>query len=153
MLRTLNLDELPQLWHVVRGDMSLVGPRPLLVEYLDRYSPRQSRRHEVLPGITGWAQVNGCNTLTWEQKFEYDVWYVDNVSLAVDIRILLQTLASVARRCGITPDDSASVPGLSRKQGMTATDSTRVGVHTFGQVVRRHIRPPEAPFPPPPCRR
>jgi sugar transferase EpsL len=110
VLRTLSLDELPQLWHVVRGDMSLVGPRPLLVEYLDRYSPRQARRHEVLPGITGWAQVNGRNALTWEQKFEYDVWYVDNISLAVDIRILLKTLASVARRRGITPVDSASVP-------------------------------------------
>jgi sugar transferase EpsL len=110
VLRTLSLDELPQLWHVVRGDMSLVGPRPLLVAYLDRYSPRQARRHEVLPGITGWAQVNGRNALTWEQKFEYDVWYVDNVSLAVDIRILLKTLASVACRRGITPVDSASVP-------------------------------------------
>jgi sugar transferase EpsL len=103
VLRTLSLDELPQLWHVVRGDMSLVGPRPLLVEYLDRYSPRQARRHEVLPGITGWAQVNGRNALTWEQKFEYDVWYVDNVSFALDIRILLKTCTSVARRRGIPP--------------------------------------------------
>jgi lipopolysaccharide/colanic/teichoic acid biosynthesis glycosyltransferase len=110
MLRTLSLDELPQLWNVVRGDMSLVGPRPLLVEYLNRYSGRQARRHEVLPGITGWAQVNGRNALTWEQKFEYDVWYVENVSLAVDIGILLKTLASVAARRGITPDDSASMP-------------------------------------------
>jgi lipopolysaccharide/colanic/teichoic acid biosynthesis glycosyltransferase len=110
LLRTLSLDELPQLWHVVRGDMSLVGPRPLLVEYLDRYSPRQARRHEVPPGITGWAQVNGRNALTWEQKFEYDVWYVDHVSLAVDLRILLTTLASVASRRGITPAGSASVP-------------------------------------------
>jgi sugar transferase EpsL len=110
VLRTLSLDELPQLWNVVRGDLSLVGPRPLLVEYLDRYSPRQARRHEVLPGITGWAQVNGRNALTWEQKFEYDVWYVDNVSLALDIRILLKTLTSVACLRGITPDNSASVP-------------------------------------------
>jgi sugar transferase EpsL len=110
VLRTLSLDELPQLWNVVRGDMSLVGPRPLLIEYLDRYSPRQARRHEVPPGITGWAQVNGRNALTWEQKFEYDVWYVDNVSLAVDIHILLKTLTSVACRRGITPDDSASMP-------------------------------------------
>ena len=110
VLRTLSLDELPQLWNVVRGDVSLVGPRPLLVEYLDRYSPRQARRHEVLPGITGWAQVNGRNALTWEQKFEHDVWYVDNVSLAVDIRILLKTLTSVACLRGITPDNSASVP-------------------------------------------
>ena len=110
VLRTLSLDELPQLWNVVRGDMSLVGPRPLLIEYLDRYSPRQARRHEVLPGITGWAQVNGRNALTWEQKFEYDVLYVDNVSLAVDIRILLKTLTSVVCRRGITPDDSESMP-------------------------------------------
>ena len=110
VLRTLSLDELPQLWNVVRGDMSLVGPRPLLIEYLDRYSSRQARRHEVLPGITGWAQVNGRNALTWEQKFEYDVLYVDNVSLAVDIRILLKTLTSVACRRGITPDDSESMP-------------------------------------------
>ena len=110
LLRMSSLDELPQLWNVVRGDMSLVGPRPLLVEYLDRYSPRQARRHEVLPGITGWAQVHGRNALTWERKFEYDLWYVDNVSLAVDIRILLKTLTSVACRRGITPDDSASVP-------------------------------------------
>lgn len=110
VLRTLSLDELPQLWNVVRGDMSLVGPRPLLTEYLDRYSPRQARRHEVLPGITGWAQVNGRNALTWEQKFECDVWYVDNLSLAVDIGILLKTLTSVACLRGITPADSASVP-------------------------------------------
>jgi sugar transferase EpsL len=110
LLRSLSLDELPQLWHVVRGDMSLVGPRPLLVEYLDRYSPRQARRHEVLPGITGWAQVNGRNALTWDQKFEYDVWYVDNVSLAVDFGILVKTVASVAGRRGITPDDTASMP-------------------------------------------
>ena len=110
VLRTLSLDELPQLWNVVRGDISLVGPRPLLVEYLDRYSRRQSRRHEVLPGITGCAQVNGRNALTWEQKFEYDVWYVDNVSLAVDVRIMIKTLTSVACVRGVTPNDSASVP-------------------------------------------
>jgi lipopolysaccharide/colanic/teichoic acid biosynthesis glycosyltransferase len=110
VLRTLSLDELPQIWNVVRGDMSLVGPRPLLVEYLHRYSPRQARRHEVLPGITGWAQINGRNALTWEQKFEYDVWYVDHVSLSLDIRILLKTFTSVARRRGITPDGSGSVP-------------------------------------------
>ena len=90
--------------------MSLVGPRPLLVDYLDRYSRRQARRHDILPGITGWAQVNGRNALTWEQKFEYDVWYVENVSLAVDVRILLKTCTSVARLRGITPEDGASVP-------------------------------------------
>jgi lipopolysaccharide/colanic/teichoic acid biosynthesis glycosyltransferase len=110
VLRALSLDELPQIWNVVRGDMSLVGPRPLLVEYLRRYSLHQARRHEVLPGITGWAQVNGRNALTWEQKFEYDVWYVDHVSLSLDVRILLKTFTSVARRRGITPDGSRSMP-------------------------------------------
>ena len=110
VLRRLSLDELPQLWNVVRGDMSLVGPRPLLVEYLDRYSPHQARRHEVLPGITGW------NALMRDQKLEYDVWYVDNVSFAVDIRILLKTVTSVACRRGITPDDSESMPVFHGRQ-------------------------------------
>jgi lipopolysaccharide/colanic/teichoic acid biosynthesis glycosyltransferase len=117
VLRTLSLDELPQLWNVVRGDMSLVGPRPLLVEYLDRYSARQARRHEVAPGITGWAQVNGRNALTWEQKFECDVWYVDNVSLAVDIRILLKTCMSVVRPRGITFEDNPSMPVFRGSKG------------------------------------
>src|ERR1700712_5292961 len=91
-LRAASLDELPQLWHVLRGEMSLVGPRPLLVSYLDRYSAEQARRHDVLPGITGWAQINGRNELSHEEKFRLDVWYVDNWSLTLELRILLTTI-------------------------------------------------------------
>jgi len=101
-LRSFSLDELPELWNVLRGDMSLVGPRPLLVQYVNRYTQEQARRHEVLPGITGWAQVNGRNDLTWERKFELDVWYVDHWSLTLDLKILFRTVASVARRQGIS---------------------------------------------------
>jgi sugar transferase EpsL len=100
-LRRLSLDELPQLWNVLRGDMSLVGPRPLVTWYLPRYSRVQMRRHEVRPGITGWAQVHGRNSLSWERKFELDVWYVDHATLGLDGRILLQTIAMVLRREGI----------------------------------------------------
>jgi len=101
-LRSLSLDELPELFNVLRGEMSLVGPRPLLMQYLDRYSTEQARRHEVLPGMTGWAQVNGRNALTWEDKFRYDVWYVDNWSLWLDIKILLNTAWKVITREGIS---------------------------------------------------
>jgi len=97
-LRRTSLDELPALWNVLKGDMSLVGPRPLLMQYLDRYTPEQARRHEVKPGITGWAQVNGRNAITWEQKFALDVWYVDHQSLWLDLKILGLTFLSVARR-------------------------------------------------------
>lgn len=101
-LRRTSLDELPELWNVLKGDMSLVGPRPLLMEYLDHYTPDQMRRHEVRPGITGWAQVNGRNAITWEEKFAYDVWYVDNWSLWLDLRILARTVVKVIRREGIS---------------------------------------------------
>ncbi len=101
-LRSLSLDELPELFNVLRGEMSLVGPRPLLMQYLERYSVEQARRHEVLPGITGWAQVNGRNAITWEDKFRYDVWYVDNWSLWLDIKILLTTAWKVITREGIS---------------------------------------------------
>lgn len=101
-LRSLSLDELPTLWNVVRGDMSLVGPRPLLVEYLDLYTTEQARRHEVRPGVTGLAQIRGRNALTWEQKFRLDVDYVDNRSLGLDLRILFQTVGSVLAREGIS---------------------------------------------------
>ncbi len=94
-VRKTSLDEIPQLINVLKGDMSLIGPRPLLVEYLDRYNKIQRRRHEVKPGITGWAQVNGRNAISWEKKFEYDVWYVDNVSFKVDFKILIETLKKV----------------------------------------------------------
>ncbi|MCE8019001.1 sugar transferase [Halomonas sp. MCCC 1A11036] len=109
-LRAASLDELPELWNVLRGDMSLVGPRPLLVEYLPLYTPRQARRHEVRPGVTGWAQVNGRNALSWEQKFELDVWYVDNRSLWLDLRILLLTVKRVLTREGIAHDGDVAMP-------------------------------------------
>jgi lipopolysaccharide/colanic/teichoic acid biosynthesis glycosyltransferase len=101
-LRSSSLDELPELWNVLRGDMSLVGPRPLLTEYLPLYSPRHARRHEVRPGLTGWAQVNGRNALTWPERLELDVWYVEHRSLALDLRILLRTVGTVFARRGIS---------------------------------------------------
>jgi sugar transferase EpsL len=101
ILRRTSLDELPQLWNVLRGDMSLVGPRPLLVEYLPLYSDQQNRRHEVRPGITGWAQVNGRNAISWEDKFRLDVWYVDNQSVALDLRILACTLIKAVLGSGV----------------------------------------------------
>ncbi len=109
-LRATSLDELPSLWNVVRGDMSLVGPRPLLVEYLPLYSVEQARRHEVRPGITGWAQINGRNALAWERKFELDVWYVDHRGLWLDLRILWKTVAKVFFRDGIAAADSVTMP-------------------------------------------
>ncbi|MGD8732714.1 MAG: sugar transferase [Anaerolineales bacterium] len=107
-LRSLSLDELPELWNVLCGEMSLVGPRPLLMQYLERYSPEQARRHEVLPGITGWAQINGRNALTWEDKFRFDVWYVDHWSLWLDFKILVITLWKVIKREGISQEGHAT---------------------------------------------
>lgn len=101
-LRKTSLDELPQLWNVLKGDMSFVGPRPLLVEYLDLYTPEQARRHQAKPGITGWAQINGRNALSWEKKFELDVWYVDNWSLWLDLKILMLTVIKVFKKEGIS---------------------------------------------------
>ena len=109
-LRSSSLDELPELFNVLKGEMSLVGPRPLLVVYLDRYTSDQARRHNVLPGITGWAQVNGRNTLSWEDKFKLDVWYVDHQSLWLDIRILFLTLWKAIKREGISAPGSATAP-------------------------------------------
>jgi len=108
-LRSTSLDELPELWNVLRGDMSLVGPRPLLMEYLPLYDQRQLRRHEVRPGVTGWAQVNGRNALSWPQKFELDVWYVDNRSLWLDLKILWITVRKVLVREGISADGQATM--------------------------------------------
>ena len=102
LLRSTSLDELPELLNVLKGEMSLVGPRPLLMQYLDRYTPEQMRRHDVRPGITGWAQVNGRNALTWEQKFALDTWYVDHVSFELDLRILFLTVRAIVRREGIS---------------------------------------------------
>jgi lipopolysaccharide/colanic/teichoic acid biosynthesis glycosyltransferase len=104
LLRVTSLDELPELFNVIKGDMSLVGPRPLCIEYLPLYNSEQARRHCVRPGITGWAQVNGRNSISWQRKFELDVWYVDNQSLHLDIKIMLLTLVSVVRRDGISSD-------------------------------------------------
>lgn len=110
ILRSTSLDELPELWNVIRGEMSLVGPRPLLVAYLDRYTAEQARRHEALPGITGWAQVNGRNAMTWEDKFRFDVWYVDHASLVVDVGIIARTVWQVVRRQGIAAEGFATMP-------------------------------------------
>jgi len=108
-LRKFSMDEIPELWNVLKGDMSLVGPRPLLVEYLERYTPEQARRHEVKPGITGWAQVNGRNAITWEEKFKYDVWYVDNWSLWLDIKIIFITIFKVIKGEGISHPGQATM--------------------------------------------
>jgi lipopolysaccharide/colanic/teichoic acid biosynthesis glycosyltransferase len=109
-LRATSLDELPELWNVLRGEMSLVGPRPLLMEYLPLYSPEQARRHEVRPGITGWAQVNGRNAISWEEKFNLDVWYVDHLSLWLDMKILWLTVKRVLMRDGISAAGEATMP-------------------------------------------
>ncbi|HZP60485.1 MAG TPA: sugar transferase [Opitutaceae bacterium] len=108
-LRTTSLDELPELWNVLRGEMSLVGPRPLLVEYLPLYSPAQARRHELRPGLTGWAQINGRNALTWEKKFDLDVWYVDHRTFWLDLKIIFLTVARVCRRDGISAAGEATM--------------------------------------------
>lgn len=109
-LRSSSLDELPELWNVLKGDMSLVGPRPLLMEYLPLYTTRQARRHELRPGVTGWAQINGRNTLAWEEKFELDVWYVDNQSLWLDLKILFLTIKKVIVRDGVSAHGEATMP-------------------------------------------
>lgn len=110
LLRSTSLDELPGLWNVLRGDMSLVGPRPLLMRYLPRYSATQRRRHEVRPGVTGWAQVNGRNALSWDEKFDLDVWYVDHVGFRLDVRILWRTVVGVLGRRGVSAAGHATMP-------------------------------------------
>ena len=115
-LRSTSLDELPSLWAVLKGEMSLVGPRPLLVEYLPLYSKKQSRRHEVNPGITGWAQVNGRNAISWDEKFDLDVWYVDNQSIWLDIKILCLTIKKVILRDGISAKGDATMPPFKRSK-------------------------------------
>lgn len=109
-LRATSLDELPELWNVLKGDMSLVGPRPLLMEYIVLYSPEQARRHEVLPGVTGWAQVNGRNLLSWEEKFALDLWYIEHQSLSLDLKILWLTFVNVFKRKGISAAGEATMP-------------------------------------------
>ena len=108
-VRSTSIDELPQLWNVLRGDMSLIGPRPLLVQYLPLYSAEQARRHEVRPGITGWAQCHGRNAISWQKKFELDVWYVDHISLLTDCRVILTTLKKVIRRSDISQEGQATM--------------------------------------------
>lgn len=120
VLRRTSLDELPELINVLKGDMSLVGPRPLLVQYLDLYTPEQARRHEVRPGLTGWAEVNGRNALSWEDRFKLDVWYVDHISLALDLRTLVRTAAKVMTGEGV------SEPGQATKREFTGTNASRV---------------------------
>lgn len=110
LLRASSVDELPELWNVLRGDMSLVGPRPLLSQYLPLYTPEQARRHEALPGITGWAQIHGRNALSWDEKFALDVWYVDHASFWLDLRILFATVGAVLRREGISHAGDATMP-------------------------------------------
>jgi len=109
-LRAYSLDELPELWNVLNGDMSLVGPRPLLLEYLNYYTPEQTRRHEVRPGITGWAQINGRNAISWAQKFEFDVWYVENYSTKLDLLILWRTIRKVIFRDGVNAPGEVTMP-------------------------------------------
>lgn len=115
-LRASSLDELPELWNVLKGDMSLVGPRPLLMEYLPLYSPEQYRRHEVRPGVTGWAQINGRNALSWEDKFKLDIWYVDNRSFWLDLKIIFLTVKKVVIRDGINADGEVTMPKFTGRK-------------------------------------
>jgi lipopolysaccharide/colanic/teichoic acid biosynthesis glycosyltransferase len=112
-LRKCSIDELPQLFNILKGDMSFIGPRPLLVQYLKHYTPEQNRRHEVVPGISGWAQVNGRNTISWEEKFQYDVWYVDHISLSLDTKIVFKTIKNVLVREGINNSQNDTMPMFS----------------------------------------
>lgn len=123
-LRSTSLDELPELWNVIRGEMSLVGPRPLLMQYLKRYTPRQARRNEVRPGVTGWAQVNGRNALSWEDKFRLDVWYVDNRNLKLDLKILWMTMVKVFRREGISGGGTETMTEfMGSREALTERDN------------------------------
>lgn len=126
-LRSTSLDELPELWNILRGDMSFVGPRPLLTRYLARYSNRQARRHDVRPGLTGWAQIHGRNSVTWEDRLERDVWYVDHVTFLLDLRILFATLGKVLRRDGISAVGEATMPEFTGSKAQD-DDFPRMGV-------------------------
>ena len=122
-LRVTSLDELPELWNVLRGDMSLVGPRPLLMRYLPYYTDRENKRHLVRPGLTGWAQLHGRNTVSWNERLALDVWYVENRSLLLDLKILLQTVALVLKREGVVIDPGAAMQDLDRERGARAHES------------------------------
>lgn len=117
IIRKLSLDELPQLLNIIKGEMSFIGPRPLLIEYIPRYSQHQNRRHEITPGITGWAQVNGRNLLSWSQKFDMDVWYVDNISLKTDIKIIFLTFKAVFNRRGVNSSETQTMPYFMGNEG------------------------------------
>jgi lipopolysaccharide/colanic/teichoic acid biosynthesis glycosyltransferase len=132
LVRGLSLDELPQLWNVLKGDMSLVGPRPLLMQYLDRYTPEQARRHEARPGITGWAQVNGRNALEWKDKFALDVWYVDHQSMRLDFTILAMTAWRVLARKGISSRHHATMPEFTGQEERVehSNDKNMAGGHS-----------------------
>ena len=112
-VRSTSIDELPQLFNVLKGDMALIGPRPLLVKYLPLYSPEQARRHEVRPGITGWAQCHGRNAISWKEKFELDVWYVDHLSFATDLKVIYHTIGTVLNRSGISHEGSATMEAFN----------------------------------------
>jgi lipopolysaccharide/colanic/teichoic acid biosynthesis glycosyltransferase len=127
-LRSTSLDELPELWNVLRGEMSLVGPRPLLMKYLDRYTEEQARRHDVKPGITGWAQVNGRNAISWEEKFALDVWYTRNLSLRLDLEVLCLTLVRLFTRAGIAPAGQATMPAFLGQRDARPAASRRMSV-------------------------
>ncbi|MEC2076062.1 sugar transferase [Metabacillus fastidiosus] len=116
LLRKTSIDELPQLFNILRGEMSFIGPRPLLVQYLEHYSLEQMRRHEITPGISGWAQVNGRNTISWEEKFKHDVWYVDNISFFLDLKIIWLTICNVLRRKHINHSQGSTMPIFSKEQ-------------------------------------
>jgi len=121
-LRSTSLDELPELLNVLKGEMSIVGPRPLLTQYLDRYTPEQARRHEVKPGITGWAQVNGRNAITWDEKFKLDVWYVDHMSLGLDVRIIAMTIRKILKREGISQPGQATAEEFMGTQAKSLSE-------------------------------
>jgi lipopolysaccharide/colanic/teichoic acid biosynthesis glycosyltransferase len=146
-LRSTSLDELPSLWNVLRGEMSLVGPRPLPASYLERYSAGQARRHEAVPGLTGWAQVNGRNRVTWDERFAADVWYVDHASLALDVRILLLTVKRVLARTGVSADGHATMPEFVGTRAGGALSGRADSVHRppAGPVLRRRWSGPAGP--------
>lgn len=129
VIRSCSFDELPQIWNILKGEMSFVGPRPLLVEYLPLYSEEQMKRHDVLPGISGWAQVNGRNELTWEQKFEHDIWYVDNVSFALDFRIIMMTIRSVVQQRGINSAKNETMYSYSSTHRNEIKDTVSTGAN------------------------
>jgi len=140
LLRSTSMDELPELWNVLKGDMSLVGPRPLLMEYLPLYSPEENRRHEVRPGITGWAQINGRNAVSWDEKFKMDIWYVDNRSLWLDLKILFLTMGKVITRDGVSPRDSERLVRQVYDYSMpNVSDKVVRIIHSYTDYVNRVV--------------